>query len=373
MATLINGSKVASEIKEEVAEEILQFEKKNGLKPGLAVILVGENPASKVYVSSKGRACEQVGIHSETIKMDDTVSTIDILMEIEKLNKRPDIHGILVQLPLPPQVDVRIVLESIDPEKDVDGFHPMNMGSLVAKQDFLVPATPAGIMEMLKRYEVPMRGKDVTVVGHSEIVGKPMSLLFLNEWATPTICHVETSDLKSHTKDADILVVAAGVPYLIKEDMVKEGAVVIDVGINRITKDKASPELLEWRAEDFDKKGATLIGDVDFINVEPKASYITPVPGGVGPMTIAMLLSNTLKLARKAIRKEKEMKECLGEFKGMSKDEIIDTYDDMVDRLFARVNEMQDQIDKMQKEKGGNGKPAKVDVKKMEEMITAGK
>jgi len=368
MATIINGAQVAKDIKREVAEEIKQFEAKNGLKPGLAVILVGENPASKVYVSSKGRACEEVGIHSETIKMDDSVSTTDILMEIEKLNKRADIHGILVQLPLPPQVDVRIVLESIAPEKDVDGFHPMNMGSLVAKQDFLVPATPAGVMEMLKRYNVPMKGKDVTVVGHSEIVGKPMSLLFLNEWATPTICHVETSDLKSHTIDADILVVAAGVPYLIKEDMVKKGAVVIDVGINRITEDKASPELLEWRKEDFKKKGATLIGDVDFLNVEPKASYITPVPGGVGPMTIAMLLSNTLKLARKAIRKEKEMKECLGEFKGMSKDEIIDTYDDMVEKLFARINEMQDELDKMKKVEGGNGKPAKVDANKVKEM-----
>ncbi len=369
MATLINGTQLAADIKKEVTEEIIQFEKKNGVKPGLAVILVGENPASKVYVGSKARACDLVGIHSETIKMEDTVSTIDILMEIEKLNNRPDIHGILVQLPLPPQVDVRIVLESIAPEKDVDGFHPMNMGSLVAKQDFLVPATPAGVMEMLKRYDIPMKGKDVTVVGHSEIVGKPMSLLFLNEWATPTICHVETNDLRSHTIEADIIVVAAGVPNLIKEDMVKEGAVVIDVGINRITEDKASPELLEWRREDCEKKGATLIGDVDFVNVEPKASYITPVPGGVGPMTIAMLLSNTLKLARKAIRKDKEMKECLGEFKGMSKDEIIDTYDDMVEKLFARINEMQDELDKTKKEAGGNGKPAKIDAKKVKEMV----
>ncbi|MCD4668833.1 MAG: bifunctional 5,10-methylenetetrahydrofolate dehydrogenase/5,10-methenyltetrahydrofolate cyclohydrolase, partial [Actinomycetia bacterium] len=233
MATLINGTQLAADIKKEVTEEIIRFEKKNGIKPGLAVILVGENPASKVYVGSKARACDLVGIHSETIKMEDTVSTTDILMEIEKLNNRPDIHGILVQLPLPPQIDVRIVLESVAPEKDVDGFHPMNMGSLVAKQDFLVPATPAGVMEMLKRYDIPMKGKDVTVVGHSEIVGKPMSLLFLNEWATPTICHVETSDLRAHTIEADIIVVAAGVPYLIKEDMVKEGAVVIDVGINR--------------------------------------------------------------------------------------------------------------------------------------------
>ncbi len=373
MATIIDGKQIAADIKREITEEIIEYEKKNGLKPGLAVILVGENPASKVYVNSKAKACEEVGINSETIKMDDNVTTVDILKEIEKLNKRPDIHGILVQLPLPKQVDVRMVLESISPEKDVDGFHPMNMGSLVAKQDFLVPATPAGIMEMLKRYDIPMKGKDVTVVGHSEIVGKPMSLLFLNEWATPTICHIETNELKSHTAGADILVVAAGVPYLIKEDMVKEGAVVIDVGINRITRDKAGPELLEWRKEDFDKKGATLIGDVDFVNVEPKVSYITPVPGGVGPMTIAMLLSNTLKLARKAVRREKEMKECLGEFKDMSKDEVIDAYDDMVEKLFARINEMQDEIDRLKREAGGNGRPAKVDERKVKEMVNAEK
>jgi len=344
VATLINGTELSADIKKEVKEEIIQFEKDNGLKPGLAVILVGENPASKVYVGSKARGCEQVGIRSETIKMEDTVSTIDVLMEIEKLNKRSDIHGILVQLPLPPQVDVRIVLESIAPEKDVDGFHPMNMGSLVAKQDFLVPATPAGIMEMLKRYKIPMKGKNATIVGHSEIVGKPISLLLLNEWATTTICHIETSDLKSHTKNADILIAAAGVPYLIKEDMVKEGVTVIDVGINRITKDKASPELLEWRSADFEKKGATLIGDVDFVNVEPKASHISPVPGGVGPMTIAMLLSNTIKLAKKAISKNNEIKENLGDVKEMSKDEIIDTYNSMADKLFARINEMQDKL-----------------------------
>jgi len=303
--------------------------------------------------------------------MEDSVSTTDIIMEIEKLNKRPDIHGILVQLPLPKQIDERILLESISPEKDVDGFHPFNMGSLVAKQDFLVPATPAGIMEMLKREGIPMKGKNVTIVGHSEIVGKPLSLLFLNEWATPTTCHIETKNLKEHTLKADILVVATGVPYLIKEDMVKKGAVVIDVGINRITKDKANPELLEWRKEDFDKKGSTLIGDVDFLKVQKKASYITPVPGGVGPMTIAMLLSNSVKLAIKAMRKEREMKECLGEFKGMSKDEIIDTYDEMVEKLLSRVSEMQDEIYKLKKEIGGNGKLQKVEHKKVKEFVKA--
>jgi methylenetetrahydrofolate dehydrogenase (NADP+)/methenyltetrahydrofolate cyclohydrolase len=371
MAKILDGKKLSEEIKNELVEEVIRFEKENGIKPGLAVIMVGENPASQIYVRNKIKACDQVGIKSISINMDDSVSTTDIIMEIEKLNKRPDIHGILVQLPLPKQIDERILLESIAPEKDVDGFHPFNMGSLVAKQDFLVPATPAGIMEILKREGISMKGKNATIVGHSEIVGKPLSLLFLNEWATSTTCHIETRELKEHTIKADILVVATGVPYLIKEDMVKKGAVVIDVGINRITAGKANPELLEWRKEDFEKKGETLIGDVDFLRVQKKASYITPVPGGVGPMTIAMLLSNTVKLAIKAMRKEREMKECLGEFKGMSKDEIIDTYDEMVEKLLNRVSEMQDEIYKLKKEIEGNGKLKKAEHKKLKEFVKA--
>ncbi len=371
MAIILNGKRISEEIKNELADKVTQFEKENGIRPGLAVIMIGKNPASQIYVKNKIKACGQVGINSKSIEMNESVSTIDIIMEIEKLNRSSDIHGILVQLPLPPQIDERIILESIAPEKDVDGFHPFNMGSLVAKQDFLVPATPAGIMEMLKREGIPLRGKNVTIVGHSEIVGKPLNLLFLNEWATPTVCHIETINLKDHTQKADILVVAAGVPYLIREDMVKKGAVVIDVGINRISTDKANPELLEWRKEDFKKKGSTIIGDVDFLRVQKKAGYITPVPGGVGPMTIAMLLSNSVKLAVKAIRKEKEMKECLGEFKGMSKDEIIETYDEMVDKLLRRVNEMQDEIYKLKREIDGNGKLGKDNHKKVRELIKA--
>jgi len=300
MAKLISGSKISADIKDEVKKETEELLKANGIVPGLGVILVGENPASKVYVSGKQKGCEQVGFKSESIKMDESVSTQDVLNEVDKLNRRDDIHGILVQLPLPPQVDKNMVLEAILPEKDVDGFHPINMGRLVAQQECLVPATPSGIIEMLKRENIEIKGKNATVVGHSEIVGKPISLLLLNEWATVTVCHIETRDLKMHTKDADILIVATGVPYLIKGDMVKEGAVIIDVGINRITKDKASGELLKWRKDDFDKKGATLIGDVDFLRVEPKVSHISPVPGGVGPMTIAMLLKNTLKAAKNA-------------------------------------------------------------------------
>jgi methylenetetrahydrofolate dehydrogenase (NADP+)/methenyltetrahydrofolate cyclohydrolase len=298
MAKLINGNKISADIKNEIKQEVSELERTKGIKPGLAVILVGENPASKVYVANKQKGCEEVGFASESIKMPDTVSTQDVLAEIDKLNNRKDIHGILVQLPLPSQVNKNLILEAIKPEKDVDGFHPVNMGRLVAQQDCLVPATPSGIIQMLKREGVTIKGANATMVGHSELVGKPLTLLLLNEWATVTICHIETRDLKMHTKDADILIVATGVPYLIKEDMVKEGAIVIDVGINKIIKEKANPELLQWRKEDFDTKGSTLIGDVDFLKIEPKASMITPVPGGVGPMTIAMLLSNTLKAAK---------------------------------------------------------------------------
>lgn len=301
IARLISGTRISQDIKNEITEEVKEMKRTKGIVPGLTAILVGDNPASKIYVGSKQRGCEQVGFKSESIKMDESVSTEDVLKELDRLNNREDIHGILVQLPLPEQIDKAKVLEAIYPEKDVDGFHPVNIGKLVVQQECLVPATPLGIIEMLKREDIIIKGKNATVVGHSEIVGKPTTLLLLNEWATVTICHIETRDLKIHTRDADILIVATGVPYLIKGDMVKEGAVVIDVGINRITKDKANQELLEWRKEDFEKKGATLIGDVDFLRVEPKASYISPVPGGVGPMTIAMLLSNTLKAAKNIV------------------------------------------------------------------------
>lgn len=299
MAKLINGTKISADIKNEIKEEVAELERTKGIKPGLSVILVGENPASKVYVANKQKGCAEVGFVSEEIKLPDTASTADILKEIDRLNNRNDIHGILVQLPLPQQINKNQVLEAILPEKDVDGFHPINMGRLVAQQECLVPATPSGIIELLKREHIPIKGANAAMVGHSEIVGKPCTLLLLNEWATVTICHIETRDLKMHTMDADIVIVAAGVPYLIKENMIKEGAAVIDVGINRITADKANPELLDWRKEDFEAKGATLIGDVDYLKVEPKAGYITPVPGGVGPMTIAMLLSNTIKAAKK--------------------------------------------------------------------------
>ncbi|MCG2789041.1 MAG: bifunctional 5,10-methylenetetrahydrofolate dehydrogenase/5,10-methenyltetrahydrofolate cyclohydrolase, partial [Actinomycetia bacterium] len=202
MAKLINGNKISADIKNEIKQEVEELVRIKGLKPGLAVILVGENPASKVYVANKQKGCDEVGFASETIKMSDTASTEDILAEIDKLNNRKDMHGILVQLPLPPQVDKNMVLEAILPEKDVDGFHPVNMGRLVAQQECLVPATPSGIIEMLKREGIKIRGANATMVGHSEIVGKPCTLLLLNEWATVTICHIETKDLKMHTKNA---------------------------------------------------------------------------------------------------------------------------------------------------------------------------
>ncbi|MEI7615704.1 MAG: tetrahydrofolate dehydrogenase/cyclohydrolase catalytic domain-containing protein [Actinomycetota bacterium] len=298
MANLINGTRISSDIKNEIKEEVKELERLKGIRPGLGVILIGENPASKVYVASKQKGCEEVGFLSDSVKMPENVTEAEVLRQIEIYNNRKDIHGILVQLPLPSQINKSKVLEAISPLKDVDGFHPVNIGRLVAQEECFVPATPSGIIEMLKREQIVMKGRNATVVGHSEIVGKPCALLLLNEWATVTVCHIETKNLKQHTLNADILIVAVGKPYLIKEDMVKEGVVVIDVGINRITTDKASPILLEWRKSDFDTKGATLIGDVDFMEIEKKASAITPVPGGVGPMTIAMLLKNTLKSAK---------------------------------------------------------------------------
>ena len=298
IAKLISGPEIAKDIKAEVAEEVSEIVRLKGVRPGLTVILVGDDPASKVYVRNKQLGCEQVGFKSEAIRMDESVTTEDLLKKIDNLNYDLNVHGILVQLPLPPQVDKNRVLESIFPEKDVDGFHPMSMGKLVAQQDCLVPATPSGIIEMLKRKDIEIKGKEAVIVGRSVIVGRPMALLLINESATVTVCHTKTRDMGAHTRNAEILIVSAGRPNLIGGDMVSEGTVVIDVGINRILKDQADPEILKWRKDDFEKKGATLIGDVNFLEVEPKASYITPVPGGVGPMTIAMLLKNTLKAAK---------------------------------------------------------------------------
>jgi len=278
---LIDGKALAQKVQTSVAKEVEALKQEKNIVPGLAVILVGDDPASHAYVNMKAKACEKVGFYSITHNMPDTISQNEIIATIEMINANPRIDGILVQLPLPKHIDTDKILEVIDPRKDVDGFHAYNVGRLVTGLESFVPCTPLGVMKMFEEYDIDLEGKDVCVVGASNIVGKPMASLLLNANATVTVTHIYTKDLKSHTSKADIVVVGVGVgvPGLIKEDMVKDGAIVIDIGINRLENGK-------------------LVGDVDFDHVAPKCSYITPVPGGVGPMTIAMLLSNTLKSAK---------------------------------------------------------------------------
>jgi len=276
---LLDGQTLAKKVQVTIATEVAQLKQEKNIVPGLAVILVGDDPASHAYVKMKANACEKVGFYSITHSMPDTISQDEIIATIEMMNNNPRIDGILVQLPLPEHVDTNKILEVIDPKKDVDGFHACNVGRLVTGLDSFVACTPLGVMKIFEEYNIRLRGKDVCVVGASNIVGKPMASLLLNAEATVTITHIHTKDLKAHTSRADIVVVGVGVPGLITQDMVKEGAIVIDIGINRIA-------------------DGSLVGDVDFEHVSPKCSYITPVPGGVGPMTIAMLLSNTLKSAK---------------------------------------------------------------------------
>jgi len=276
---LIDGKALSQKVQISVAKEVETLKQEKNIVPGLAVILVGDDPASHAYVNMKAKACEKVGFYSITHNMPDTISQDEIIATIEMINANPRIDGILVQLPLPKHIDTDKILEVIDPKKDVDGFHAYNVGRLVTGLDTFVPCTPLGVMKMFEEYNIDLEGKDVCVVGASNIVGKPMASLLLNANATVTVTHIFTKDLKAHTSKADIIVVGVGVPGLIKEDMVKEGAIVIDIGINRLENGK-------------------LVGDVDFDAVSKKCSYITPVPGGVGPMTIAMLLSNTLKSAK---------------------------------------------------------------------------
>lgn len=278
MANLINGKQIAQDIRAEIAEEVKELSKQ-GICPGLAVILVGENPASKVYVRNKQKACEEVGIRSTRIDFPENVSEEELLCAIQTLNSDPAIHGILVQLPLPHHISEEKVIHAISPEKDVDAFHPVNVGKLVTGNPTFLPCTPAGVMELLRRSGIDPKGKECVIVGRSNIVGKPAALLMLAANATVTICHSKTQDLKKVCSGADILVAAIGKPDFITAEYVKKGAVVIDVGINR-------------------KEDGKLTGDVDFASVEPIASYITPVPGGVGPMTIAMLLRNTMEAAK---------------------------------------------------------------------------
>lgn len=276
---LIDGKSLAQDTQTNIAKEVEILKQTKNIVPGLAVILVGDDPASHAYVKMKAKACEKVGFYAITHSMPETISQEEIIATIEMINDNPRIDGILVQLPLPSQIDTDKILEVIDPRKDVDGFHPYNVGRLVTNLDCFVPCTPLGVMQMFEQYNIELRGKDVCVVGASNIVGKPMANLLLNADATVTLTHIYTKDLKSHTSKADIVIVGVGKPNLITEDMIKDGAIVIDIGINRLESGK-------------------LVGDVDFDGVSPKCSFITPVPGGAGPMTIAMLLSNTLKAAK---------------------------------------------------------------------------
>ena len=275
--TLLDGKSLSKKIKETVKVNVEALQEK-GITPGLAVVLVGADPASAAYVNMKSKACKEAGIYSIAHEMPESISQDNILEIIEMMNKNPNIDGILVQLPLPSHVDTTAILEAIDPRKDVDGFHPYNVGRVVAGLDGFIPATPFGVMKLLEEYKIDPKGKNVCVVGASNIVGKPMATLLLNANATVDICHIYTDNLKAHTLNADIICVGVGVVNLITEDMVKDDAIIIDIGVSRLESGK-------------------LVGDVDFENVSKKCSYITPSPGGVGPMTIAMLLENTVKAA----------------------------------------------------------------------------
>ena len=298
-ATILDGNKIAAEIRAEVAAEAKALAEA-GMRPGLAVVLVGHNPASEIYVRGKVKSCEEVGIYSEKHTPPETATTADLLALVDDLNRRDEIDGILVQLPLPRQVDSKKVLLAVDPAKDVDGFHPMNVGFLSTQRPGLVPCTPGGIMEMLRRSNIAVAGQDAVVVGRSDIVGKPMAMLLLNANATVTVCHSKTRDLPGVCSRADILVAAIGRAGMITRDFVRSGATVIDVGMNKIT-DRTDFERYfkgnEKREQAFAKNGSTLVGDVH-PEVAEIAGAITPVPGGVGPLTIAMLMSNTVRAAK---------------------------------------------------------------------------
>ena len=284
---LLDGKALSEKIKEEVRVEVAQLVEEKHITPGLAVILVGNDAASATYVASKAKSCKNAGIYSVVHEKPDSITQEELLETIERMNENPKLDGILVQLPLPKHIDTTVVLEAINPLKDVDGFHPYNVGRMVSNLDSFLPATPFGVMRMFQEYGIELSGKNVCVIGSSDIVGKPMAALLTNAKATVTVCNSRTKDLSSHTKAADIVVIAVGVPHLLKADMLKDGTVVIDVGINRLDTGK-------------------LTGDADFEDCKSKCTHITPVPGGVGPMTIAMLLKNTIKAAK--LREKRETK-----------------------------------------------------------------
>ena len=289
-AQIISGTEVAKAIREELKAEVAELKEKHNVVPGLVTILVGEDPASQSYVSAKNKTAHALGIHSEQVTLPADTKEADLLALVEKYNKDPKINGILVQLPLPKHINETNVLYAIDPEKDVDGFHPVNVGKMVLGEQCYLPCTPHGILELLSRSGVQTSGAEVVVIGRSNIVGKPIANLMLQKRkagdATITLCHTRTKDLAAHCRRADIIIAAVGVPKMVTADMVKDGVVIIDVGVNRIGMSESGK--------------AILAGDVDFDAVKEKASYITPVPGGVGPMTITMLMKNTVQAARQA-------------------------------------------------------------------------
>jgi methylenetetrahydrofolate dehydrogenase (NADP+)/methenyltetrahydrofolate cyclohydrolase len=298
-ALILDGTKIAQQIRTEVAAEGKAMAAA-GVRPGLAVVLVGHNPASEIYVRGKVKACEELGIYSEQLTPPDSVTTAELLAIVKDLNRRDEIDGILVQLPLPPHVDSKKVLMAVDPAKDVDGFHPMNVGFLSTQRPGLVPCTPAGVIEILKRSHIPIAGQEAVVVGRSDIVGKPAAMLLINANATVTVCHSKTRDLPGVCRRADILVAAIGHAGMITREYVKAGATVIDVGMNTVTDPAEFQRFFAGNAkreESFRRKGSTLIGDVH-PEVAEVAGAITPVPGGVGPLTIAMLMFNTVKAAK---------------------------------------------------------------------------
>ena len=281
-ARIINGKEIAAQVRAELKSDIQALKERTGVIPGLTVVLVGENPASVVYVRNKVKACEEVGIRSTQNKLPETATQAELLKLIRELNASKDVHGILVQLPLPKQIDEEAILEEISPSKDVDGFHPYNMGRLMIGNPLLQPCTPFGVMRLIDSTGIDLSGKEAVVVGRSNIVGKPMAMMLLRRNATVTICHSKTKDLSERIAKADVVVAAVGRAEFVKGDWIKEGAVVIDVGINRTAEGR-------------------LVGDVDFEGASERAGYITPVPGGVGPMTIAMLLKNTVEAAKRSV------------------------------------------------------------------------
>jgi methylenetetrahydrofolate dehydrogenase (NADP+)/methenyltetrahydrofolate cyclohydrolase len=300
-ALILDGTATARAIREELRGDVEALGRR-GVRPGLGVVLVGDDPASAVYVGSKTRACEELGLLSETRRLASTAATNEVAAAVEEYNRRRDIHGILVQLPLPPQVEAARVLDLVDPAKDVDGFHPENVGRLVQRRARFVPCTPAGIMELLARHGIPVAGRRAVVIGRSDIVGKPMALLLMHADATVTVCHSRTADLAAVCREADILVAAMGSAGFVRAGHVKPGAVVIDVGMNRVEDPQQARELLTpERLPGFEKTGHALVGDVHTSSVREVASALTPVPGGVGPLTIALLLKNTVRAAITAV------------------------------------------------------------------------